>query len=270
MSLFNNYQMMNWVNSLQINMVDSGYATLGSEWRRDRVCSPYTRIYYIPEGEGYALYRGEKVLLRKGHMYFIPIKLQYEYACDDHIDQLYFHITITQPNGSDLFAQCSRICELPCDMSEIDELVRLYHSTDMADAMRITHKLYRDVAAFISQFDMEVKPAFSYSELMQRAFPLIRERLSNKLTISELAKSLNVSESTLSKRFRLEMEMPLGNYIDTMLFQRAQQLLLFTDHSIGDISDELGFCDQFYFSRYFKRHQNQTPSLYRREAKLGE
>ena len=269
MSLLNNTWMMNWINSLQINMVDSGYAALGSEWRRDNVCSPYTRVYYIHHGEGYALFGGEKQLLRQGHMYLIPIGFQYAYGCDAHMDQLFFHVVIPQPNGRDLFAQCSRCFELPCPQREIDRLVKLYRSPDMADAMRVLEALYRDIAAFVQMGGMAAKPAYAYSELLQRLFPLVKAKLSNRLTVMQLADELNVSQSTLAKRFRAEVEMPLGAYIDTMLFQKAQQLLLFTDDSIGAIADDLGFCDQFYFSRYFKNHQKQTPSQYRRASKLG-
>lgn len=268
-SMLNNLNVLNWINSLQIKVIDSGYAELGAEWRRRDVCSPYTRLYYIHHGNGCALHGGQRTTFREGYMYLIPIGFRYDYACDESIDQLYFHITITQPNGYDLFSRCSRIYELPVDRQEIERLVLLYRSPDMADSLSIACCMYRDVAAFITEADMEAKPAFAYSDMLQRLFPVIRSRLSAKLTIPELADAMSVSASTLTKRFRSEMEMTLGNYLDTMLFQKAQQLLLFSDRSIGEISDMLRFCDQFYFSRFFKQHQGETPSQYRRRLKSG-
>ena len=268
-TLANNYHVLNWINSLKINVHDCGYAELGTEWQRSNVCSPYTRLYYIHHGEGFAYKDGQYTRLRAGYMYLIPIGYRYNYGCDDHMDQLYFHINITLPSGLDLFAQCSRVYELPIDRAEIERLVMLYRSPDMADALSIACCLYRDVAAFITKADMEARPPFSYSDMLQRLFPIIRQRLSAKLTIADLASEMNVSQSTLTKRFNTEMEMTLGQYLDSMLCQRCQQMLLFSDDSIGVISDKLEFCDQFYFCRYFKKHQGETPSQYRKRMKLS-
>ena len=80
---------------------------------------------------------------------------------------------------------------------------------------------------------------------------------------------MTYSVSTLTKRFHAEMEMPLGQYIDAMVFQKAQQLLLFTDLPVAQIAEQLEFCDQAYFSRSFKLHQHETPSQYRRRLKAA-
>lgn len=268
-SMLNNLHVLNWINSLQIKVTDSGYAELGTEWQRRDVCSPYTRLYYIHHGNGYAIHEGQRTIFREGYMYLIPIGFHYDYGCDGSIDQLYFHITITQPNGYDLFSQCSRIYELPVDRQEIERLVLLYRSPDMADALSIACCMYRDIAAFITEGDMEAKPAFAYSEMIQKLFPIIRNSLSAKLNIQDLADAMSCSPSTLTKRFRSEMEMTLGNYLDTMLFQKAQQMLLFSDLSIGEVAETLKFCDQFYFSRFFKQHQGETPSHYRKRLRAS-
>ena len=267
--LLSNHQVQNWINSLPLKVLDSGYAQLGREWRRHNVCSPYSRIYYIHRGEGFARSGVEKTPLRQGHMYLIPIGLPFDYGCETGLDQLYFHVTMTWPNGYDLFSRCSRIFELPIEPQEIDRLVGLYGSVNLGDALGMVSCLYRDVVKFISEANMEEKPAFAYSDMMQALLSLIRQRLSAKLTIRRLAAEMPYSISTLTKRFHAEMEMPLGQYIDRMVFQKAQQLLLFTDLSVAQIAEELEFCDQAYFSRYFKLHQHETPSQYRRRLKAA-
>ncbi len=267
--LLNNLHVLHWINSLQINVQDSGYAELNSEWQRRDVCSPFSRLYYIRHGVCWASSGDSRALLREGRMYLIPLGYRYDYGCDGSVGQLYFHINITLPNGLDLFSKCTQIYELPMERAEIERLVLLYRSPDMTDALAIACCLYRDVAAFIARAGIEAKMSFAYSETTQQILPLVRKRLSAKLTIGDLAQEMNVSQSTLVKRFSREMEMTLGAYIDTMLFQRCQQLLLFTDRSIREISDSLEFCDQFYFSRFFKQHQHETPTGYRRRLKAG-
>jgi len=46
--------------------------------------------------------------------------------------------------------------------------------------------------------------------------------------------------------------------------QRAVQLLNRTDLPIEQISDQLGFSEQFYFSRAFSKMHNHSPSEHRR------
>jgi len=46
--------------------------------------------------------------------------------------------------------------------------------------------------------------------------------------------------------------------------QRAVQLLNSTDLPIKQISDQLGFSEQFYFSRAFSKMHNHSPSEHRR------
>jgi AraC-like DNA-binding protein len=62
--------------------------------------------------------------------------------------------------------------------------------------------------------------------------------------------------------------MTLGRYMDDLLLQRAQQMLLSSEESISRIAEQLGFCDQFYFSRYFRQRLQETPSQYRRRLRM--
>ena len=53
-------------------------------------------------------------------------------------------------------------------------------------------------------------------------------------------------------------------YIAQVRVQHAKELLVYTDKSIGQISDETGFQDSSYFSVVFKKYENVTPGEYRK------
>ena len=71
----------------------------------------------------------------------------------------------------------------------------------------------------------------------------------------------------MSEKFRQEVGVTLGKYIDDQLMAAAQWQLLKTKVSIGEISDALGYCDQFYFSRRFKQLCGETPLQYRKKIR---
>jgi AraC family transcriptional regulator, transcriptional activator of pobA len=56
--------------------------------------------------------------------------------------------------------------------------------------------------------------------------------------------------------------------IDRVMLEAAR-LLRFTDLSIGEIAFRVGYADQLYFSRAFKRHFGVAPQAYRERARGG-
>jgi two-component system response regulator YesN len=51
--------------------------------------------------------------------------------------------------------------------------------------------------------------------------------------------------------------------------QEAENMLLCTDLSIAEIGDRVGWEDQFYFSRTFKKNTGLSPGDFRRQFKKG-
>lgn len=54
-----------------------------------------------------------------------------------------------------------------------------------------------------------------------------------------------------------------GEFIDEMVIVEAKVLLNEPALSIGQVADALHFSDQFFFSKYFKKHYGKNPSEYR-------
>ena len=67
-----------------------------------------------------------------------------------------------------------------------------------------------------------------------------------------------------------EAGMSPGKYIDNMIFLKAKQMLSDPALTIGQISQKLGFCDQFYFSRRFKQLCGTTPLKYRKNSQAAD
>ena len=103
-----------------------------------------------------------------------------------------------------------------------------------------------------------------YSRCVLLAIEYIKSHLSLQLGIAELAANAFVSESTLAKKFKAEVGMTIGCYIDETILFEAEQLLTKTELSVLEISERFGFCDQFYFSRRFKAKYGETPQRYRK------
>lgn len=248
--------------ALRIEIPESGYAELGREWNHTHLAPPYSRLYYIADGEGEARGGGQTMALRPGKIYLLPAGLDLSYCCPERMTQLYFHITACTQDGYDLFSRLGRMLELPSE-ADAAALSEDYLADDYLRQMRLRCRVEADVARFIAAAGLEKHLLTQHSAFLTAVFDTVRRGLSSSLTIADVARAMSVSESALAKRFRREFGMTLGRYIDEMLAQEVARALSETDESIGRIAERLGFCDQFYLSRFFAAHRGMSPSAYR-------
>ena len=97
----------------------------------------------------------------------------------------------------------------------------------------------------------------------ERLNDYICDHLNVRLTLAGLAKEIGRSTSFLSHNFPLEFGLPLKGYIRQERMKRAKELLQ-SGHTVRETALELGFYDEFHFSKEFKRHWGQSPSVFKR------
>ncbi len=61
------------------------------------------------------------------------------------------------------------------------------------------------------------------------------------------------------------MGRPPAQWRQLKRIERARRLLLESDRSLAGIAEELGYCDQYFFNRQFKRVTGISPARFRRE-----
>ena len=267
MEIEKNHFFSETVNKFTIEVLDSGIVYADKEWTDKNICSPFSRLYYVESGEGIIKYNNVKIILKPGNVYLIPAGLKYSYWCESHLKKLFFHINVFKPNGYDIFINSDKCFSHKINIDKIAELSKLYRGIDIVDMLAIKEELYRRVSLLVPMLRTEQISNTRYSGIIQKAIDYIQLNLSNTITITEVAKKIYTSENTLRKKFKEETGISMGKYIDDLLFFTAERLLQKSEWSIGQISENLGFCDQFYFSRRFKDRYGITPSKYRKSSK---
>lgn len=145
---------------------------------------------------------------------------------------------------------------------EILRLSSKYLSEDVADALDVKAELLSVIVALVGESGLKLSERI-LSQCVERALRYIGEHLSVRLGIDEICQNTYCARSTLNKKFRDELGVPIGRYIDDEIMSRCEELLSDTDLSLAEISERFGFCDQFYFSRRFKEKFGINPRLWR-------
>ncbi len=97
----------------------------------------------------------------------------------------------------------------------------------------------------------------------------IDQHLSEDCSLQQLSKEMNMTANYLGQVFKRETGKPYTQYLTELRIERAKEMLLSGDLSIGEIGTRLGFNDYFYFLKTFKRVTGVTPKQYRQEQSLG-
>lgn len=101
------------------------------------------------------------------------------------------------------------------------------------------------------------------SSITAQAVTYITAHYMEKLTLRDLASRLFVSDSYLSKLFRQEMDTSFNDYLNKTRIEHSMDLMQQTDLPLLEIAGMVGFEDQSYFTKVFKRTTGKTPRQYK-------
>lgn len=90
-----------------------------------------------------------------------------------------------------------------------------------------------------------------------------------KKELSFYSNQLCISDSTLSKSVKKEFGKTPSQLINEKVILEAKKLLHLTYRSVKEIAADVGFKDEFYFSRYFKKSVGCSPKKYREETGIS-
>ena len=91
----------------------------------------------------------------------------------------------------------------------------------------------------------------------------LKEHIYGKVTIRDLAKHLDKSESTIKQLFAQYRDGGIIRYYNALKIKEARKLIREGKYNMTQISDMLQFDNPQYFSKCFKAVTNMTPSEYK-------
>lgn len=103
-------------------------------------------------------------------------------------------------------------------------------------------------------------PNLSTDNRLNEMAAYIQENLdsSDQLKVEVLADRFHMSATYISEYFRKNMGVSLREYIAKSRLKLVEIRLLYSDHTLNQIADELGFTDASHLSRTFKKYSGQS------------
>ncbi|MBE5818918.1 MAG: AraC family transcriptional regulator [Clostridiales bacterium] len=176
---------------------------------------------------------------------------------------MYFHVTC---EDGDVFEEDD-------SLSCIDTLINASHNKNIK-------KLFSEVVN--AKLSGEQRKANLYFELLlceltsqktylkeikvaQKIQSIIHEYPERFFGNEELAHMMNVSVKTAENKFKAAFGKTIHQYILDFKIREAMAYFdRFEDISVKEVAYNLGFCDEYHFSKQFQKHTGMSPSKYKR------
>jgi len=141
---------------------------------------------------------------------------------------------------------------------------RLAATGQVAAGLSLITTLLVQVARLNETLEPAIWPALSRKTLqLEKLRNLIDEHIRHHWSVAQYAEQLGISPGQLSRLTRESLGKSSIDLINERVLIEAQRELIYTNASIKQIADGLGFEDESYFGRFFRKHLGVSPQAYR-------
>ncbi|MDD4297414.1 MAG: PocR ligand-binding domain-containing protein [Ruminiclostridium sp.] len=102
-----------------------------------------------------------------------------------------------------------------------------------------------------------------HKDVIYKSLEYIRRNYMTKITLDEVSSYVYLSPTYFSKIFKEEVDMNFNTYLNNIRIKMSKKLLADPSVPMIDVSNIVGFEDQSYFSKVFKKVTGQSPKKYR-------
>jgi len=175
-----------------------------------------------------------------------------EIALNKHQEEQLFHRSISDT-----------LIDLPNRKKFLEQLqhtltkFKQENNEDFSVAIDAYLKKYSFEETFTNSEDTKIS-----AEELDRILNYIGSRLSEKISLEDLAERLGISKYYFCHIFKQSLGTSPHQYLIQKRIEKAKKLLELGEDSLADIAYQCGFNSQSHFSRHFKQKTGLTPKKY--------
>lgn len=135
---------------------------------------------------------------------------------------------------------------------------KIYYRENSSSILKmLLIKLYRD----------SLNTSENSADAVSKVLNYIQANFSQPINNQLLSEMTSYNANHLNRLFLNHTGTTIHQYILSMRINEAKKLLLNTNMPLNTIAEKVGFNNHTYFSSYFKRAENMTPRMFRKQFK---
>ena len=183
----------------------------------------------------------------------LPHTGEYLYSTLSHFDKDYIYLRREDEKTAEVFSNVNKICEEAAKNDKSAPLFVEGYSKILLGILQRQDLLKSRIHTLDANAVTKLSPALSFVE----------KNCTKEISLEEIAKTLDMNREYFCRLFKKTVGITFVDYTNLVRIIKAKELLISSQKSIQEISDNLGFSSVSYFTRVFKNITNQTPSTYR-------
>ena len=286
----NNIELMNF----DLTLLGIGKIQLNSGYNFSRVCSSFSRLFWVTEGKGAVVLEGKPHSLEAGNLYLIPPLVTHDVCNEGANKHYYIFFTDCSMQIYDHFQKYTYPFGIKA--TETDEAIIRYMMTiapefsipdynpQSYDNPQVTLQRIKDfqklpvarrmeinglLHILLSHFMAEATPHSSVNDQRIRgAMWNINHDLAAVPSLDTLAEKACMAKNSFIRLFRTQIGFTPTDYIIRRRIMRAQLLFISGNSSVKDVANQVGYDNISYFGRTFKRIVGICPREFLRQNKM--
>lgn len=256
-------------------LTDIGYYPKAKGHYRERPhgCDQHILIY-VATGYGQAGIKKENYTMGPGDFIFLPAKTKHYYQSDEKNPWSIYWIHFSGTNAAEiiktmLLHQDSYTGNVETGSARVSLFNEIYSNLERGYALENLVFSSMALSYFLSSFifnnNYNQTDGEKKEDIIDVSINFMQKNFYKPLTLHEIAQSISVSASHFSFLFKKKTGYAPIEYFNHLKIQKACQYILFTDLRIKEIANQVGFEDQYYFSRLFSKLMGIAPLEYRKK-----
>ena len=226
----------------------------------------FYEIELIISGRGTYVIDGNCYKIKKGMLFFMtPVNFHELRNSDAKIINVMFSDFAC--NRNTLFNLTVQNINNAIELSDKDFDVILTLLKELIFSVKNDHRQYAasilDCILYKSEISQRYFNSVSLTHV-QSAMLYVQNHFRSKISLTEVASFVGLSCAYISSLFPQETGMTFKNYVNSLRFDYAKKLLIYSDMSVTQVCHESGFEDYANFLRHFKKHFGMTPNNFKK------
>lgn len=250
-------------------LTDVGFFPRAREHYREREegADQYILIY-CTEGKGVIEVEDQKFLLGKSDAFCIPRNVRHRYYADEQDPWSILWVHFKGDNTRYFPLEERRVVHINSRHSDNRMMVLfklLFRVLERNYTIGNFIYISQVLSLILSEvyFREKVDESTTQDRHVTMVIRYMYQHLKENLTLEEISEEVQLSKSYLNAVFKAQTGRSPVEFFIHLKMQEACKLLKSTDLYIYEVSAELGYTDQYYFSRIFKKVVGVSPKDYK-------
>lgn len=264
-----------WQRDLFYSVVRAGHLIAGPEHRIQRETYPGHELILCLKGHGWIQVAGKRHEVGPDQLVWVNCHHPHTYGAVAKDPWEVYWVRV-EGRSMDRLSQLLEVRSLPViagfdvpgAVTEFQRCFQFLEGNRPCDAAHVNAA----VAAIIAMaFDARLSdPDLIRPDLpmpVQKAMEKMRLYFHQPIRVVELAQIAGMSESHFSRQFKAAIGTSPIDWLRRERINQAKRRLIESDDPVKEIARQVGYADQFFFSKDFKRMTKLTPTQFRDEER---